>query len=795
MKKKLAMLLVTAMVASMVPATAFARTDNRVTTVKTVTDEADKFYSDVTIIGFELKESQPVGGSGQFMLTISGADFSTSLDDGLTSVSDTVYKDDKGITQQIMDNAPVYTDYNLAAAIPGAYVKVLTASKVMVTLPSNYGTYDADGDTKTDSKIVLPVSIKTTGSKDGVKLAVDSRDTNISAGTMNISTVTSGDTVASADVIDLAPGDTETLKAITIDETVAGGADLEELKFTAPAGFTWVKSPTNFKVTVAGGYQYAGTTGVKSSGWDDNDDGTFKIVFNSKLESTSSRGRGIIVVEGLQLVADTDAKLGDVNVTIKGDASKQTLKVANCVEYAVSIALKEEAPTLVGGRFKVTSGAAYDGFDLEDQEEHETAEFVMKENTADSWFAGRSTTFTLPDGVKFVGVDVTSVKNLDADTIATGYENLIATDDKGTLSTVNGKTAKFKLSEDGTKLTLSGLKTSSASNVKAELGLKFNVSISPDFEGDVKVTVGNSIDDQDVVVAKAVTPIKAAFKTTNVGIAYKDVTVGDITITENAEAALIKDGSLVLAIDETDPDIRFVTDGAVDYEITDGDIDITKVYAKNGKVYMDVKRESTKPSTIKITGLKATLDRTPAEGSYSLLAFGTAVFANNYDEFMSSGSAKAYDGLFDDIEGIKFKDYINVTTAAPDKGTSTTNKVAVTIGSTTYKVNGAEKSLEVAPVIQNNRTLVPTRAISEGLGYQVLWNASTNTATIVTPDNRTAAFTLGSNVVTVNGVPSLTMDTAPAVVDGRMLVPFRALGDALGIAVTWDEATNTATFN
>jgi len=145
-----------------------------------------------------------------------------------------------------------------------------------------------------------------------------------------------------------------------------------------------------------------------------------------------------------------------------------------------------------------------------------------------------------------------------------------------------------------------------------------------------------------------------------------------------------------------------------------------------------------------------------------------------------------------DSESIEFENYINVTTTVTG---STNNKVAIAIGNKTYKVNGVEKTLDVAPVQQNDRTLVPTRAISEGLGFQVLWNDATQTATVVTPDNRTAAFTLGSKVVTVNGQPSLTMDVAPTLVEDRMLVPFRALGDALGINVTWDEATKTATFN
>ena len=50
--------------------------------------------------------------------------------------------------------------------------------------------------------------------------------------------------------------------------------------------------------------------------------------------------------------------------------------------------------------------------------------------------------------------------------------------------------------------------------------------------------------------------------------------------------------------------------------------------------------------------------------------------------------------------------------------------------------------------------------------------------------------------MTVDGV-AITMDNGvlAEIVDGRMFVPFRALGQALGVPVSWNADTRTAIYN
>ena len=91
------------------------------------------------------------------------------------------------------------------------------------------------------------------------------------------------------------------------------------------------------------------------------------------------------------------------------------------------------------------------------------------------------------------------------------------------------------------------------------------------------------------------------------------------------------------------------------------------------------------------------------------------------------------------------------------------------------------------PFIENQRTLVPLRAVFEKLGAEVLWDDSTSTAT-VKKDDKVISMTEGRNIITVNGVES-TIDVSPKIIDDRTYIPLRAFSENLGFTVNWDENT------
>ena len=93
---------------------------------------------------------------------------------------------------------------------------------------------------------------------------------------------------------------------------------------------------------------------------------------------------------------------------------------------------------------------------------------------------------------------------------------------------------------------------------------------------------------------------------------------------------------------------------------------------------------------------------------------------------------------------------------------------------------------DVTPFIENGRTLTPLRAVCEAAGLTVDWNGGTVT---VTDGETAAALTLGDPVITVNGVPGAALEAAPRIVMDRTLIPIRALMEAFGYDVGWEEAT------
>lgn len=107
----------------------------------------------------------------------------------------------------------------------------------------------------------------------------------------------------------------------------------------------------------------------------------------------------------------------------------------------------------------------------------------------------------------------------------------------------------------------------------------------------------------------------------------------------------------------------------------------------------------------------------------------------------------------------------------------------------TVWLDGEPMTFEVAPVIENDRTMVPYRAIFEKLGYQVGWDADTRSVTAV-KGSTTIKLTIGSKTVTVNG-GTVTSDTAPVIRQDRTLVPLRLVSEYSGCDVLWDKNTRT----
>ena len=100
-----------------------------------------------------------------------------------------------------------------------------------------------------------------------------------------------------------------------------------------------------------------------------------------------------------------------------------------------------------------------------------------------------------------------------------------------------------------------------------------------------------------------------------------------------------------------------------------------------------------------------------------------------------------------------------------------------------------EKYNNVKPRIENNRTLVPIRAVTESLGAEVEWDEETQTITISKGEN-IVVLQIGSTTVTVNGTEQ-ECEVAPKIEKDRTLVPLRIISEALKENVEWDENSKT----
>jgi hypothetical protein len=107
-------------------------------------------------------------------------------------------------------------------------------------------------------------------------------------------------------------------------------------------------------------------------------------------------------------------------------------------------------------------------------------------------------------------------------------------------------------------------------------------------------------------------------------------------------------------------------------------------------------------------------------------------------------------------------------------------------------VNGQEIVTDAPPVVENGRTLVPLRALTEPLGFMVGWDAVTQTVTLAKGD-LFVVLTINKPVAVVDGM-MVPLDVPPMVRDGRTLIPVRFVAEQLpGTRVKWDPVLRTVT--
>lgn len=110
-------------------------------------------------------------------------------------------------------------------------------------------------------------------------------------------------------------------------------------------------------------------------------------------------------------------------------------------------------------------------------------------------------------------------------------------------------------------------------------------------------------------------------------------------------------------------------------------------------------------------------------------------------------------------------------------------------GATSLVVDGTNVQTDVPPVIVDGRTLVPVRALFESLSATVGWEESTQTAT-ATKGSTVISMQIGNTTAYVNGVAK-TLDVPAQTIEGRTMAPARFVAESLNATVNWDSASDT----
>ena len=120
--------------------------------------------------------------------------------------------------------------------------------------------------------------------------------------------------------------------------------------------------------------------------------------------------------------------------------------------------------------------------------------------------------------------------------------------------------------------------------------------------------------------------------------------------------------------------------------------------------------------------------------------------------------------------------------------------IVLKIGSPEMMVNGASKMIDeqqTAPVIINDRTLLPVRAVVEEMGGSAEWDGEKREVTLKCAAEE-IKLTIDSTIATLNGEEK-TLDSAPTIINDRTMLPIRFIAESFKFSVAWDGDAQTVT--
>ncbi len=697
---------------------------------------------------------------------------------------------------------------------------------------------DFQGKFKKGYEYAVPFLAKV-GGDDEVLAYLDGKDSFVSSKLFTITGKLSDKTlVATSDSNTITIDNIEEIGEIRLDENQVGAlADAEnkwiKLKLDSSADLEFNLDKTEDKIKAVGRRGFAGEEtaegGVevkygktsRSSRDDDKDDDNQVLLV--KLPDWSDSAKGQVVLKGIYVEPqEKTAATGDVYVTVSEDTTRgrededkdsfkstklvdsTKLKVATVADYGVTI---ESTPVDVkAGRSGILSETK--------------ATFMLKEAVKDSLVDSRKIEFSLENGYIFGPADV----DYDADSKYNSDSYVKAAKDKF-LKLIEDETIKFeeKAGADGedegfVKSSLSldidangyvvgftGRYDRLSDEKDDKIKVTLPVAAPVMAKGEIKVKAGNLFTrahekDAEAVIAKIVEPISVEVENAAIKVGLQEQVAGKVTIKETNKG-MIERGWLFLAAEDLQEGITF--EQVPDVKVASGNMTIDNVQISRDKkvVALEVTKTSTEASSIEVSNIKFTADRTVPEANYDLQIWGDALTDENVLDVISNTSLNVlnqntYRSQYTDMYVVP--EFITMTTKNTQDIDASGLKAATAsfvIGQNSFVVNGETVAMDSAAYIKDNYTMVPVKYVAKAFGIEgnaIQYDQATSTATIVA-GNKVISITAGKAYIVVNGT-NVPMATKAEVVDGRMCVPMAYIASALDVQKSWDAATKTATF-
>lgn len=639
---------------------------------------------------------------------------------------------------------------------------VISSDQILdITIPA---TVDGNQDMFT-----IGLGIDVDGAEGDVYVEVEPLDSGVTGGKYVFARVSTGNTTAKAMSVETI-GDPGVGGDIRIEETAVNalGNGAQQIKLQLPNDFNWNCSDAAgappgdadalvaFSGGLAGMVLAEGATlaTIANGQFNVNVSGdTLTIIFDPPNARTQ---RGIITVD-TPIDPDNDADYGEVEVSISGtEADDADVVVAEYSDFGVDISV-DSVEDIIAGKYG---------------EELDT--ITIEEKVPGTLIAGRDIHFEFPSWVKITDAAV-SVSGGGSFAVAPLAIGAGAADIDGTSNEVDLRV------------------TTASSGSTGSIDIDFEISVEGNKSGDIELVVSSrnaGVEETKLVVGKAIAPVGVSCDSVkDVKIGVQSQEIGDIVIAEN-DGELISsapNGSINSEIRLDLPEgCKFAVKPTV--EVIEGNIDIDEDgvdlvdnIGNDDRLVIPVDDSSSKASKIKVSGIKVTVDRTVAEGDLFIKVGGGAIIENQRANAQGWVNGAAVAGAAADIDEGEFDTgsfkvkVANVVTPAPGAGKTASFKIG-----------------DEGVVAMNGRTLVQVNKLCDVLGLQKSWDAASKTAYFV-KGGTVVAFPIGKNQIVING-NAIPVDQGGVGLNGATFATLRGIQMAFGGDLTWDQATQTATF-